>query len=94
MFFLQYFTGLECGHKFCMQCWGDYLTTKIIEEGMGQVPAKIYLEFKSLINVSVFRKQAATFVFSVLNWRCKDVLTSTSTHLPPDILHYRLLTTI
>ena len=33
----QYFTGLECGHKFCMQCWGDYLTTKIIEEGMGQV---------------------------------------------------------
>lgn len=36
-FLLQYFTGLECGHKFCMQCWGDYLTTKIIEEGMGQV---------------------------------------------------------
>ncbi|KAF3854860.1 hypothetical protein F7725_022915 [Dissostichus mawsoni] len=32
----SYFTGLECGHKFCMQCWGDYLTTKIIEEGMGQ----------------------------------------------------------
>lgn len=38
---LQYFTGLECGHKFCMQCWGDYLTTKIIEEGMGQVPINI-----------------------------------------------------
>lgn len=36
-FLSQYFTGLECGHKFCMQCWGDYLTTKIIEEGMGQV---------------------------------------------------------
>uniref|UniRef100_A0A8C1XR37 RBR-type E3 ubiquitin transferase n=1 Tax=Cyprinus carpio TaxID=7962 RepID=A0A8C1XR37_CYPCA len=34
--FTTYFTGLECGHKFCMQCWGDYLTTKIIEEGMGQ----------------------------------------------------------
>ncbi|XP_041074975.1 E3 ubiquitin-protein ligase arih1 isoform X1 [Polyodon spathula] len=31
-----YFTGLECGHKFCMQCWSEYLTTKIIEEGMGQ----------------------------------------------------------
>ncbi|CAB1331776.1 unnamed protein product, partial [Coregonus sp. 'balchen'] len=31
----SYFTGLECGHKFCMQCWGDYLTTKIMEEGMG-----------------------------------------------------------
>uniref|UniRef100_A0A672P8P5 RBR-type E3 ubiquitin transferase n=1 Tax=Sinocyclocheilus grahami TaxID=75366 RepID=A0A672P8P5_SINGR len=35
-FDMSYFTGLECGHKFCMQCWGDYLTTKIIEEGMGQ----------------------------------------------------------
>ncbi|XP_029420923.1 E3 ubiquitin-protein ligase ARIH1 isoform X2 [Nannospalax galili] len=33
---IQYFTGLECGHKFCMQCWSEYLTTKIMEEGMGQ----------------------------------------------------------
>lgn len=41
IFLLQYFTGLECGHKFCMQCWGDYLTTKIIEEGMGQVLARV-----------------------------------------------------
>lgn len=40
-FLLQYFTGLECGHKFCMQCWGDYLTTKIIEEGMGQVFTRV-----------------------------------------------------
>ncbi|KAI0214325.1 E3 ubiquitin-protein ligase ARIH1 [Lamellibrachia satsuma] len=30
-------TGLECGHKFCMQCWTEYLTTKIMDEGMGQV---------------------------------------------------------
>ena len=37
LFLLQYFTGLECGHKFCMQCWSEYLTTKIMEEGMGQV---------------------------------------------------------
>lgn len=29
-------TGLECGHKFCMQCWTEYLTTKIMQEGMGQ----------------------------------------------------------
>lgn len=29
-------TGLECGHKFCTHCWGDYLTTKIMEEGLGQ----------------------------------------------------------
>lgn len=29
-------TGLECGHKFCTSCWGEYLTTKIMEEGLGQ----------------------------------------------------------
>ncbi|CAG0879554.1 unnamed protein product [Cyprideis torosa] len=29
-------TGLECGHRFCTACWNEYLTTKIMEEGMGQ----------------------------------------------------------
>ncbi|XP_064618837.1 E3 ubiquitin-protein ligase arih1-like isoform X2 [Lineus longissimus] len=29
-------SGLECGHRFCMQCWAEYLTTKIMDEGMGQ----------------------------------------------------------
>lgn len=29
-------TGLECGHKFCAPCWTDYLTSKIVNEGMGQ----------------------------------------------------------
>lgn len=28
--------GLECGHKFCTYCWGEYLTTKIMEEGLCQ----------------------------------------------------------
>ena len=32
----QEMTGLECGHKFCAKCWADYLTSKIIDEGMGQ----------------------------------------------------------
>lgn len=27
-------TGLECGHRFCTQCWCEYLTTKIMEEGL------------------------------------------------------------
>lgn len=32
-------TGLECGHRFCNSCWGEYLTTKIMEEGVGQTIA-------------------------------------------------------
>ncbi|KAI5695730.1 hypothetical protein M8J76_005747 [Diaphorina citri] len=32
-------TGLECSHRFCTQCWCEYLTTKIIQEGMGQTIA-------------------------------------------------------
>jgi ariadne-1 len=32
-------TGLECGHRFCTQCWREYLTTKIMEEGVGQTIA-------------------------------------------------------
>ena len=32
-------TGLECNHRFCTQCWTEYLTTKIIEEGVGQTIA-------------------------------------------------------
>lgn len=27
--------GLECGHRFCRECWGAYLKTKIMDEGMG-----------------------------------------------------------
>lgn len=29
-------TGLECDHRFCKSCWREYLTTKIMEEGLGQ----------------------------------------------------------
>lgn len=28
--------GLECGHRFCAHCWAEYLTSKIMDEGMGQ----------------------------------------------------------
>ncbi|XP_008561029.1 E3 ubiquitin-protein ligase arih1 [Microplitis demolitor] len=26
-------TGMECGHRFCPDCWDSYLSTKIIEQG-------------------------------------------------------------
>lgn len=32
-------TGLGCGHRFCNECWTAYLTTKIMEEGMGNMIA-------------------------------------------------------
>lgn len=48
---LQYFTGLECGHKFCMQCWSEYLTTKIMEEGMGQVKCQLVYPMSSVNSV-------------------------------------------
>ena len=36
-------TGLECGHSYCIGCWQNYLTIKIMREGIGQTipcPAK------------------------------------------------------
>jgi ariadne-1 len=36
---IKVMTGLECGHRFCKPCWTEYLTTKIMEEGMGQTIA-------------------------------------------------------
>ena len=29
-------TGLECGHLYCTACWGEYLTTKIMDDGVSQ----------------------------------------------------------
>lgn len=57
----QYFTGLECGHKFCMQCWGDYLTTKIIEEGMGQVHTNVSEGVGSLWGFGLFSGWCSAF---------------------------------
>ena len=32
-------SGLACGHRFCAACWVEYLTTKIMDDGMGQTIA-------------------------------------------------------
>ncbi|XP_037083230.1 E3 ubiquitin-protein ligase arih1-like [Pollicipes pollicipes] len=29
-------SSLPCGHRFCAGCWAEYLTTKVMDEGMGQ----------------------------------------------------------
>ena len=34
---LQLLTGLACGHLYCNQCWTEYLTTKIMDEGASQM---------------------------------------------------------
>jgi len=31
------FTGLDCGHFYCTECWIEYLTTKIMDEGASQM---------------------------------------------------------
>ena len=40
-------SGLECGHRFCKLCWGEYLKTKVMDEGMGQVFIFIGYQFIS-----------------------------------------------
>ena len=36
-FYLIPLTGLECGDFYCTQCWIEYLTTKIMDEGASQM---------------------------------------------------------
>jgi len=36
-FSTQMLTGLECGHFYCTECWTEYLTSKIMDEGASQM---------------------------------------------------------
>ena len=36
-FALQMFVGLECSHRFCPRCWKEYITTKVMDEHIGEV---------------------------------------------------------
>lgn len=31
--------SLECGHKYCKSCWEQYITTKIVDDGLNQTIA-------------------------------------------------------
>ncbi|KAK2154253.1 hypothetical protein LSH36_273g03080 [Paralvinella palmiformis] len=42
-------TGLECGHKFCSACWSRYLTTKIMDEGMGQKYSYLFFLYYTVL---------------------------------------------
>lgn len=33
---LQSLYSLDCGHKYCRQCWNQYITTKIVEDAANQ----------------------------------------------------------
>ncbi len=49
-------TGIECGHIFCRNCWQNYLTYKIMHEGIGQTipcPAQcdILVDDKTVLNL-------------------------------------------
>ena len=37
LFALQMFVGLECSHRFCPRCWKEYITTKVMDEHIGEV---------------------------------------------------------
>ena len=37
LFVLQMFVGLECSHRFCPRCWKEYITTKVMDEHIGEV---------------------------------------------------------
>lgn len=37
MYRVQEMAGLECGHLFCLECWNQYLTTSVMEEGKAEV---------------------------------------------------------
>ncbi|XP_047738111.1 E3 ubiquitin-protein ligase arih1-like [Hyalella azteca] len=32
----QMMSGLECGHRYCLSCWSEYISTKVVDEGTGQ----------------------------------------------------------
>ena len=51
-------TGIECGHTFCRNCWQNYLTYKIMHEGIGQTipcPSQcdILVDDKTVLNLII-----------------------------------------
>ena len=40
---LQTFVGLECSHRFCHRCWKEYITTKVMDEHVGEVSSNLFV---------------------------------------------------
>ncbi|KAL5003908.1 hypothetical protein ScPMuIL_017364 [Solemya velum] len=65
--------GLECGHKFCSDCWKDYLTSKIVDEGMGQTiscaayDCDILVDDAMVMNVITERKTRLKYQHLITN---------------------------
>lgn len=45
----QAFTGLECSHRFCSRCWKEYITTKVMDEHVGEVGCKCNVFFSDYL---------------------------------------------
>lgn len=62
--FLQIMTGLECGHRFCTTCWCEYLTTKIMEEGL----VSIFRLFSSIAHSNKTKCRRLVTIFCWIYW--------------------------
>ena len=49
-------SGLECGHRTCNSCWTQYLTMKIMSDGMGQTISCAALDCNILIDDATVMK--------------------------------------
>jgi len=83
---VQNLTGLMCGHEFCRHCWCQYLTVKIMDEGMGQVghlPSHNNIFIRLLdrtvivMKIIISRRHSLERIY-LCHWRAVDLCTCVS----------------